>query len=470
MTTFPCYDDVVSSLPEATALPSVDRIEAATDRLLAASPRVTAGRCGVSRAGRPLRCLEVGGGPLRAVVVGLPQPGGGIGSLALEHLIALLAATDLSERLGFRFSIVRVGDPDGARLNEPWFERPSDLTGHVLGAYRPAAGDDPEWSYPVSYQRYAFRRPLPETAAIMAVIDREPTDCFMALHDSSFCGVRFSLSDDDEILRGDLLAAVAAAGLPLHLGEPEAPYVEPLGEAVYRRFGLRAQYDYLARCGIDAAAVLESGTCSQEYATGAWDAFSVIAEAPLFSTALIADAGGSGVVRRAARLAGIEREQSHVDWLKARFPKVATHLVAESPWLRAVRSYLIAAKTDLRAERAMLGGTTAFDAEATIAQLVDSVQLRELSALRRLGQFAAMVRADPVAAADPEFAACADEAEQRVRESVPPLAADAAIEAVPLQRAAQVQLSALLCALDCVRERFRPRRPPRRDAAATGER
>jgi hypothetical protein len=467
---FPCYDDIVSSLPAAAGLPGVDQIEAATDRLLAADARVTARPCGVSRAGHPLRCLEVGDGPLRAVLLGLPHPDEGIGELVLAHLIAVLLSTDLSERLGFRFSIVRVGDPDGARLNEPWFGRPADLATYVLSAYRPAAGDDPEWSFPVSCKRYAFTRPLPETAAIMSVVDREPTDCFMALHSSSFCGAHFYLSDDDETLRSDLLATIDAAGLPRHLGEPEAPYVERLGEAVYRQFGLSAEYDYLAGCGIDAAAVLESGTSSADYAATAWDAFSLIAEAPLFSTPMIADRGGSGVTRHAARLAGIEREQEHVDWLKARFPEVAARLVAESPWLRAARSYLIAAKTDLKAERARLGGDPTMATEATVAQLVDSVQLRELGALRPLGQFAAMVRADPVAAADPVLAAYADEAEQRARERLPLLAAEAAVEPVPLRRAAQLQLAALLCALDCVRERFRPRRPRRRRAAAANDR
>jgi hypothetical protein len=238
---FPRYDDVVSSLPEATGLPTVDQIEASTDRLLATSPRVTARPCGVSRAGHLLRCLEVGEGPLRAVLVGLPHPEEGIGTLVLEHLIGLLASTDLSERLGFRFSIVRVGDPDGARLNEPWFGRPADLTEYVLSVYRPAASDDFEWSFPVSYRRYAFTRPLPEAAAVMAVIDRQPTDCLMTLHGSSFCGAHFYLSDDDATLRAELLAATDAAGLPRHLGEPEVPYVERLGDAVYRQFGLSAE-------------------------------------------------------------------------------------------------------------------------------------------------------------------------------------------------------------------------------------
>ncbi len=465
MTTFPRYDDVVSSLPEAAGLSAVDQIEASTDRLLAASSGITAWQCGVSRDGHPLRCLEVGAGPLRAVVVGFSPAAAAGGALAFEHLIAQLASTDLSARLGFRFSIVRVGDPDGARLNERWFDRPTDLTGYELLAYRPAASDDPVWSFPFSYQRYAFTRPLPEAAAVMAVIDREPVDCLITLPDPGFCGVRFFLSDDDETLRADLLAATDAAGLPRHLGEPAVPFGEPLGDAAYRQFGLRAEYDYLSSSGVDAAVALESGTSAADYAAAAWDAFTMAVEAPLFSTRMIADTSGSGVTRRAARLAGIERERSHADWLRARFPEVAAHLVTESPWLRAVRSYLIAAKTGLRAERELLGREPAFAAEATVAQLVDAVQLRELSALRRLGQFAVMVRADPMAAADPVFAAGADEAERRVREGVRRLAAEAAVEPVLPRPAAQVELAALLYALDCVRERFRPRRPQRGKAA-----
>ncbi len=51
VTTFPRYDDVVSSLPEAAGPSAVDQIEASTDRLLAASSAITAWQCGVSRGG-----------------------------------------------------------------------------------------------------------------------------------------------------------------------------------------------------------------------------------------------------------------------------------------------------------------------------------------------------------------------------------------------------------------------------------
>jgi len=158
----------------------------------------------------------------------------------------------------------------------------------VLSAYRPAVGDDIEWSFPVSCKRYAFTRPLPETAAIMTVIDREPTDCLMALHDSSFCGAHFYLSDDDEILRGDLLAAVAAGGLPRHLGELEAPYIEPAG-----RGGLPAvRPGRRVRLSGELAASTRQPCSSRHELRGLrgrrLGRFSVIAEVPLFSTPLIA--------------------------------------------------------------------------------------------------------------------------------------------------------------------------------------
>jgi len=52
---------------------------------------------------------------------------------------------------------------------------------------------------------------------------------------------------------------------------------------MYRSSAWAAEYDYLASCGIDAAAVLESGTSSEDFAAGAGTPSALIAEVPLFS-------------------------------------------------------------------------------------------------------------------------------------------------------------------------------------------
>ena len=51
----------------------------------------------------------------------------------------------------------------------PGSTQPYDLTGFLLRVYRPPLHDQFEWTFPVSYKRYAFTRPLPEAAAVMKV-------------------------------------------------------------------------------------------------------------------------------------------------------------------------------------------------------------------------------------------------------------------------------------------------------------
>ena len=159
---FPRYDDVIAGVPAYDRYPTVDAVEASTDRLLASGPAARAWHAGTSRGGHEIRCLEIGDGPLRAALVGVPHPEEQVGTLVLDYLLPLLAETDLAERLGFSFSVVRVIDPDGMRLNEPWFDQPGDIAGFLLRQYRPPFVEQFEWTFPIDYRNYAFTRPLPE--------------------------------------------------------------------------------------------------------------------------------------------------------------------------------------------------------------------------------------------------------------------------------------------------------------------
>lgn len=451
------YDDILAAVPEWDGFPPLDRLEAATDALADAHPPVTVRQCGVSRAGHPIRCVEAGEGPLHALLVGLPHPEEPVGTLLIGHLLEQLATTDLADRLGFRFSVVEAADPDGAKLNEPWFDAPGDLERVLLGLYRPATGDQVEWAFPFSYKGYAFSRPLPEAAAVMSVIDRAPVDVVMSLHNSAFSGAYFYVTEADDALVEALAAVAGAAGLPLQCGEPEVPYLETFGDGVFRDFGLREEYDYLESFGQMPAVVLDSGTSSNDYAARRWGSFSLTAEVPMFTSARIADTAPAGISRAEAKLRGIEVEQEHLDWLRRRFPEAAAELTRETPWLRSVRSYVTHAKTDLEAERRLVRGRREFAAEATVAQLFDSVYLRELSTLPVVGRFAAMAAVEAESSAVLEKAA--DEARERVRERAARLAVAGGLAAVPLRAAVQVQLGALLATLDHVRDRYRLEHP-----------
>lgn len=445
------HDDILSQVPESTGFLTVDELEASTDDLLGRHPQISAWQCGVSRQGHPIRCLEVGRGPRHAVIIGLPHPEEPVGTLLLEYLLPLLATTDLADRLGFRFSIVKVGDPDGTRVNEPWFAAPHELDRLLLSTYRPASSDQLEWAFPFSYKGYAYTRPLPEAQAIMAIIDRAPVDFIMGLHDSTFCGAYFYVTDADAGLVARLGAAADDAGIPRHRGEPEVPYLETLGDAVYRNFSLRDEYDYLQSHGQTPAAVLDSGTSSDDYAGDLWGSYSLTAEVPYFTSVKIADTSPAGVTRGEAKLRGIEVERRHLRWINERFPEVAAELTRETPWLRTVRSYLMHAATDLAAERHLVEQQPEFQCEATVAQLFDSVYLRELFALCRVGQFAQVAAAEAESNAHLEKVAAA--ARERVTERASQLRIAGGLAPVALRAGVQVQLAALLHALDYLRER-----------------
>lgn len=457
---YPRYDDVIAGVPAYDHCLSLDELEARTDQLVARHPEVAVWTAGRSRGGHDIRCLELGTGPLRAVLVGAPHPEEPVGTLVLEHLLQLLAETDLAERLGFSFSVVKVADPDGMRLNEAWFGEPGDLAGFLLRQYRPPFVEQFEWTFPFEYKRYVFGKPLPEARAVMEVVYRAPLDLYMGLHNAHCSGAYFYVSHDDATLTGELAAVLAAAGLPPHRGEPEMPYLNAFGDAVFEAFDLSDDYEYFVRYGVEPAAALQGGTSSDSFAASVWDCFTLVAEVPFFTSAKAADASPAGMTRGEAVRRGIETEREYVDWLRARYVEAAAELAGESPWQRALHAYLVGSKDDLRAEREMVARESCFADEATVAQLFSSVYLRELDVLSHVGHLAGMAAAGPAGNETLEGIRLA--AADKVRSRAAQLAAAGGVEPVPLRTLVQAQLAALLCTLDAVRERYRPARlrPP----------
>lgn len=453
---FPLHDRILGAVPEYDRYPTLDDLEEAESRF-AALPGVASRRIGVSRAGRPIRCLEVGDGPLHAVLVGAPHPEELVGTLTLSYLLPLLADTDLAAQLGFRVSAILTADPDGVELNASWVAEPHDLEGFLLRAYRPARSEQFEWTFPIEHERYAFTRPLPEAQAVMDVVDRAPVDLYMGLHNERVAGASFSLSSDDGPLRGELAEALATTGLPVHRGEPKRPYVRAFAPGVYAAFALPDAYEHHARYGTDPAVALDHGTTGEHYAAAAWDCFTLTAEVPYFTSAKVADTGPAGMTRREAKLRGIELEDECRRWLWDRYLAVAELLTQTTPWQRSVHEYLVRSADDLRAERSQVEREPEFGDEATVAQMLTSIHLRELTTLAHVGRFATMLAAEPER--DERLDQPGAEALAKVRARAPHLAAAAAVEPVPIRRLVQAQLAALLYGLDAVRERYRPARP-----------
>jgi hypothetical protein len=452
---FPREARLLENVPRGARFLKVDELEASTGRQLQDLSGLRAWTCGHDAAGREMRCLEAGEGERRVLLLGHVHGEEPVGTLLIEYLLPLFATTDISRRLGYRLAAIKVCDPQAARLNEGWIDRPHDVLLHVLRSYRSAYAEQPVWSFPVQYKGYHFNAPPPETKAMMAAIDAAPLDVVMGLHDCSFYGGYFYVSDADDALLSELVAARAAAGIPPHRGEPEVPYMAQLGDGIFDALTVAAEYDYYEQYGGDAAIAISAGCDSDEYAMRRWGTHAVVAEAPCFTSDQVADTSPAGLSRGEAKLTGIALEEGHVGWLRAHFDEAAGLLgpAAASPWRRAVEGYLRDAARDLPVEKAQARSGSDFSAEATVAQRFDSLYNRELLALCRMGQFARMLDAG---GGDARLVELRDAAEARVGERVADVTAAAGIRPVPIRARVQMQLGALLASLAYARERRSP--------------
>src|SRR5262249_6262307 len=173
-------------------------------------------RIGTSRLGEPLVCLSVGSGALNALIVGMPHPNEPIGAHTATYLARLLFEDDdLRESLDATWHIVPCVDPDGTRLNEGWFKGPYTRTHYARNFYRPASEDQVEWTFPFSYKKAYFDRVLPETLALMRVIDDVKPALLCSLHNAESGGVYYYVSRDAPGLYPALHAIPAHLGLPL---------------------------------------------------------------------------------------------------------------------------------------------------------------------------------------------------------------------------------------------------------------
>jgi zinc carboxypeptidase len=252
---------LVSSVPPIPAFPTVDEMEALVRGLADRHPeRVEVSEVGRSRGGDPITEVRVGDGQHHVVVVGNPHPDEPIGMATIRHLLQQLCADPaLAAELDATWHFVPCVDPDGTRLNEGWFAGPFDRDRIARAVYRPPAEQQPEWTFPAQWNGVPFGRPLPETRALMAVVDRARPALVASLHNGELGGGFFYVTGGDPDYWSELVALLHRARLPLHLGEPDAPGARPLATAVFEVPAVGAVCDALAASGIAPTDVLTGG-------------------------------------------------------------------------------------------------------------------------------------------------------------------------------------------------------------------
>ncbi|NKQ51398.1 peptidase M14 [Amycolatopsis sp. K13G38] len=258
---------LAGSIPPVERFAGVDELLAQAGQIARQYPELTRWhRIGSSKLGEPLWSLTISGGPRRILVVAAVHPNEPVGGLTSIRLARTLTENDaLREELGCTWHIIPCIDPDGTRLNEGWFTPPLTLGSYGRSFYRPAPGEQVEWSFPFAYKENFFDRVMPETIALMRVIDETKPALLCSLHNGEYGGVYYYLSDTTDALNEQLAAIPVRLGLPLHTGEPEAAFIEQIAPAIFRGFTAEQECDFMEELGLDAGR-RKAGTSSGAYA------------------------------------------------------------------------------------------------------------------------------------------------------------------------------------------------------------
>ncbi|BAU88089.1 hypothetical protein SLA_7223 [Streptomyces laurentii] len=212
--------------------PTLDELGLALHGIAAEHPGVCSlQEFGRSRAGRPMTMLTVPGGPLPVLVLGAPHPNEPIG-MATALALARYVTGHAEARERVTWHIVGCADPDGVAANESWWAAtpwPPSLEAYHRGLYRPPAAAQPEWTFPTSH----FTATLPETRAVMGVIDAVRPALTVSLHNADSSGT-FLLTSRAEPWLAEVMADIAGShGLPVEGSPMDCIDLPPQGKGVF---------------------------------------------------------------------------------------------------------------------------------------------------------------------------------------------------------------------------------------------
>lgn len=371
-------DRVIAKVPEYQTFMTVDELDASSRRLAKAHPEsVTLFELTKSRAGHPLYCLKIGEGSQNAICYGCPHPNEPIGAMMLEAFSQILAEdAELRAALDYTWYIIKSWDVDGTQLNEPWFKGPFSIHNYVRHFFRPAPKAQVDWTFPIDYKNLHFHDTIPESKAVQDLIDRLQPSFLYSLHNSAFGGVYWYLTQPFDENFYDALRAVAAKnGLPVDLGEPEAPYIKRLSPAVYANFGMADSYDYYESFGTEHPEdMCGCGTSSADYGKRTCGAFTLLTELPYFFNPAICDLSESDMIRRDANLYALDYSKEMKAFAAETLKLAWDYIDPQNPFKYAMEGFN--SIDDDSATRKMMETNPEYQKKATVAEKFSNIDLQ----------------------------------------------------------------------------------------------
>lgn len=441
---------IIADIPDYQVFFTVDELNENTKILAQNHPEaMEIIPLGTSQAGDPIEAIKFGNGSKTALIFAMPHPNEPIGSMMVDYLAGRLAEdTELLEALDFTWYLIKCVDPDGMRLNEGWFKGPFTITNYAQNFYRPPSHQQVEWTFPINYKDMNFNSPLPETQALMTLIEQIKPDLIYSLHNAGFGGAYFYISEVVEELWPQLYSLVKSQGLDLHLGEAEAPWMTKFADAIFEAPSITQAYDFIEAQGGDPAKALTGGTCSWDYAQRFCDPFSMLCEMPYFNNALIHDTSESDMSRRMVILEGYERIKAQFHTIVEIYRSVEGELTSSSAYKDAIESHVQGIPQNLKAMINWAKSDPNTEETATKAERFDSLYVKRFYLyFLNLGMTIRMLETQIATTGEtPALSSALERAESAFAKISEELEEEMDYSVIPIQKLVQVQLGSVLLA------------------------
>jgi hypothetical protein len=442
---------LIDEVPEYREFMTVDELNASSRKLAEKHPdSVQMLEIGQSRAGETIFALKIGNGARNALLFAMPHPNEPIGSMMLEFLSGRLAADEsLRKELDYTWYIVKCIDVDGTHLNEGWFKGPFSVTNYARHFYRPPGYQQVEWTFPFDYKTLHFDNPLPETRALMKLIEETRPDFMFSLHNSGFGGVYLYLSDDFKAFYSDFYKLVKSQDLPLHLGEPEVPYVRKYSDAIFGMISTTDSYDFIEEnTDKDPAEILKQGGSSYEYACRFGDPTYLVCEMPYFYNPAIHDTTPTDEIRRDVILQNLAAARERFTFSQNQYTKIEDKLTADTPFKESVVNTLRNFIEQLAAQENWAKNDPSLSEKATRAEKFDNLLGTRFYHLLSMGMFLRMLKAQiNINGADEALTTVMATMEKAFKEEADELEHQMYYHVIPIKKLVSVQLGCalLLC-------------------------
>ena len=285
------FEDLLKNIPDYKEFLTVEEMDESSHALAREFPDlVTIWETGRSRGGHPIYVLKIGEGSKNAFMFGCPHPNEPMGCMMLEYFSRYLCEPeDFRKEFDYTWYLIKSIDVDGTKLNEGWFKGPFTLYNYARNFYRPIGSEQAEWTFPFDYKNYKWDTPIPETKVLMDIIDETKPAFMYSLHNAGFGGAYWYLTKEAPEIYEKFYAAAERNHVPLHLGEPEAPFIPSFSKAIYKMIEMKEEYDFAEQYGEgDPAETMFAGDSSDAYAKQ-YGTFCLVAELPYFYSPKIED-------------------------------------------------------------------------------------------------------------------------------------------------------------------------------------